>query len=90
MIYETDNNFPVLPIKDMINKNGKRTTSFKPVTGTKPSVSYLHMIFVPCAIRKATENVDKKALNMCHQVQKGFQVIFVGITKHQKVYLVYA
>ena len=28
-------------------------------------------------------------LNMCHQVQKGFRGIFVGIPDHKKGYLVY-
>ena len=30
-----------------------------------------------------------KTLNMCHQAQKGFRGIFVGIPQHQKGYLVY-
>ena len=86
MIYHI---FPVLPIKDMINEDGNTTTSFKLATVTKASVSYLQMLFYLCIVRKATAHVDKKALNMCHQEQKGFRSIFVGIPKHQKRYLVY-
>ena len=46
-------------------------------------------VIFPCVVRKATEKVGKKALNMCHQSQKGFCGIFVGISQHQKGYLVY-
>ena len=58
-------------------------------TGTKPSVSYLRVLFCPCVVRKATPHVDTKTLNMRHQAQKGFRGIFVGIPQHQKGYLVY-
>ena len=47
------------------------------------------MLFCPCVVRKATENIDKKALNIFHQSQKGFCGIFVIIPQHQKGYLVY-
>ena len=81
--------FPVLAIKDLISEYGKPTTSFKLATGTKPSVSHLRVLFCPCVVQKATANVDKKALNMCHQAQKGFRGILVRIPQHQKGYLVY-
>ena len=58
-------------------------------TGTKPSVSHLRVLYCPCAVQKATAHVHKKALNMRHQAQKGFHVIFAGITQHQKGYLMY-
>ena len=63
--------FPVLLIKDMINDVGDTTTPYKLATGTKPSVSHLSVLFYPCVVRKTTANVDKKALNMRHQAQKG-------------------
>ena len=85
----TDQIFPVLPIKDMINKDGDPTTPFKLATNTKPSVSHLRVLFSPCVVRKATAIVDTKTLNMRHQAQKGFRDIFVGILEHQKGYLVY-
>ena len=88
-MYTADNIFPVLPIKYMINKDGKPTTPFKLVTGTKSSVSYLRVLFCPCVVWKSTAHVDKKSLNMRHQAQKGFCVIFVVIPQHQKGYLVY-
>ena len=87
-MYTTDHIFPVLPIKDLINKDGDRTTPYKLETGTKPSVSHLCMLFCPCVVRKATAHVEKKALNMRHQVQKGFRGICVGVPQHQKGYLV--
>ena len=89
LMYTTDHIFPVLPIKDLINKDGDLTTPHKLATGTKPSVSHLRVLFRPCVVQKATAHVDTKALNMCHQAQKGFRDIFVGIPDHQKVYLAY-
>ena len=80
--------FAVLPIKDLINKDGKPTTPFKLVTCTKPSISHLH-VFCPGVVQKATAHAGTKALNMNHQTQKGFRGTFVGIPKHQKLYLVY-
>ena len=70
-------------------KDGDPTTLFKLATGTKPSVSHLRVLFIPCVVRKATTHVDKKALNMRHQAQKGFCDIFVVIPQNQKGYLVY-
>ena len=81
--------FLVLPIKDLINKDGDPTTPYKLATGTKPSVSYLRVLFCPCVVPKATAHVETKTLNMRHQAQKWFQGIFVGIPQHQKGYLVY-
>ena len=59
-MYTTDHILPVLPIKDMINNDGNPTTPFKLVTCKKPSVSYLHVLFVPCVVQKATAHVDKR------------------------------
>ena len=66
LTYTTYHIFPVLQIKDMINKDGNPTTPFQLATGTKPLVSYLHMLFFPCVVRKATAHIDKKALNIRH------------------------
>ena len=79
LMYTTDHIFPVLPIKDLINKDGNPTTPHKLATGTKPSVSHLCVLFCPCVVRKATAHVETKTLNMCHQAQKGFRSIFAGI-----------
>ena len=38
LMYTTDNIFPVIPIKHLINKDGDPTTPFKLATGTKTSV----------------------------------------------------
>ena len=83
-MYTTDHIFPVLPIKDLINKDDDLTTPHKLATGTKPAVSHLHVFFCSCVVRKATAHVGTKALKMCHQVQKIFCGIFVGIPQHQK------
>ena len=89
LMYTTDHIFPVLPIKDLINKDGNPTTPHKLATGIKPSVSHLRLLFCPCGVRKATAHVETKTLSMHHQAQKGFCGIFVGIPQHQKGYLVY-
>ena len=62
---------------------------FKLATDTKPSISHLNVLFLPCVVRKITVHVGTEALNMRHQAQKGYRGIFVGIPQHQKVYLVY-
>ena len=87
-MYTADHIFPVISIKDLMNKYVKTTTPFKLATGTKLSVSHLRVLICPCVVQKATEHVGTKALNMHHQEQKVFRGIFVGIPQHQKVYLV--
>ena len=89
LMYTTYHIFLVLPINDLINEDGDSTTPHNLETGTKPSVSYLRVLFCPCVVRKATAHVQTKTLNMRHQAQKGFRGIFVGIPQHQKGYLVY-
>ena len=89
LMYTTDHIFPILPIKYLINEDGDSTRPHKLATGTKPSVSNLRVLLCPCVVRKATAHVDTKALNMRHQAHKWFCGIFVGITQHQKGYLVY-
>ena len=41
LMCKTDHIFPVIPIKDLINKDGNPKTPHKLSTGTKPSVSHL-------------------------------------------------
>ena len=84
LMYTTDHFFPIIPIKDMINKDGDPTTTYKLATGTKPTVSNLSVLSCPCIVRKATAHVETKVLNMRHQSQKGFRVMFVGISQYQK------
>ena len=76
-------------MEHLINQDGEPTTPQKLATNTKPSVSNLSVLFYPCFVQKATVHVYTKVLNMRHQSQKGFRGIFVGITKHQKGYLIY-
>ena len=85
----TDHIFPVLPIRDLINESREPTKTFQLATGTRPSVSHWRVIFCTYVVRKATAHVDKMALNIRQQAQKGFCGIFVGIPQHQKGYLVY-
>ena len=88
LMYTADHIFPVLPIRDLINKDGDPTTPYKLATGTKPLVSHLRALFCPCVVRKSTAHVETKTLTMRHQAQKGFRVIFVGMPQHQKGHLV--
>ena len=44
-MYTTYHIFPVLPIKYLINKDGDPTTPHKLATSTKPTVSYLRVLF---------------------------------------------
>ena len=88
-MYTTDHILPVLAIKDLINEDGNPTTPFKLATGTKPSASNLRVLFFSCIVQKYTAHVDKKALNIRHQAQEGFQGTFFGVIQHQKGYLVY-
>ena len=44
LMYTTDQMFPVLPIKDMINKDGYPTLPFKLATCTKHSVSHSRVL----------------------------------------------
>ena len=84
LMHTTDHISLVLPIKYIINKDVDPTTPHKLVTGTKPSVSRLRVLFCPCLVRKSTAHVDTKTLNMRHQAQRGIRGIFVGILEHQK------
>ena len=84
LMYTEDHIFPVLPIKDLINEDGETTTPYKPSTGMKHSILHSRVISCLRVVKKSTAHVGKKVLNMCHQVQKGFCGIFVGIPQHQK------
>ena len=67
LMYTTYHIFPVLPIKDIINDDGDPKMPHTLVTGTKPSVSHLRVLFCPCVVRKAMAHVEKNTLNMRHQ-----------------------
>ena len=69
LMYTTENIFPVLPIKDLINEDGDPTTPHKLATGKKPTVSHQHMLFCSIVVRKASAHVETKVLNMRHQAQ---------------------
>ena len=72
IMYTADHVFTVLPIKDVINKDGDQSTSSKLATGMKPSISHLRVSFCPFIVGKATKHVGTKALNMRHQAQNEF------------------
>ena len=70
LMYSKDHIFPVLPIKDLINKDGNPTMPHKLATGTKPSASHLRVLFCPCVVQKVVAHIETKALNMRQQAQK--------------------
>ena len=59
-MYMADHIFPVLTIKVLINEDGEPTTPFKLVTGTKPSISHIRVLFCIFGVRKATVRVGKR------------------------------
>ena len=59
-MYRVDHIFLVLPVKDLINKEGEPTTPFKFATGKKLSVSHLRVLFYPYVVQKSTANVRTK------------------------------
>ena len=71
-MYKTDHIFSELPIKDLLNEDGKPTMLFKLATGKKPSVSHLCVLFLSCLVLKATAHLGTKASNMRHQAQRSF------------------
>ena len=60
LVYTTYHIFLVLSIKDMINKDRDRTTTFKLATGTKPSASHLHALFVHVLYGKLLHKSTKR------------------------------
>ena len=59
LMYTADHIFLVIPIKDLINKDGEPTTPFKLVTGTKPSISHLRVLFCPCVEQNILQLLEK-------------------------------
>ena len=49
-MYTTYHIFPVIPIKYLINEDSNPTTPFKLVTGTKTSILYLCVLFLPYVV----------------------------------------
>ena len=78
LMYTTYHIFPVLPIKDLINEDGDPTTPYKLATGTKPSVSYLRVLFRPYVVRKATAHAGTDYMGSkrsTYQVQDDRQIL---------------
>ena len=65
-MYMEDNIFPVLSIKDLINEDDDPIALFKLATSTKPSISYLRVLFFLFVVQKSNSHVGTKALNMRH------------------------
>ena len=52
LMYTADNIFLLLTIKDLINKYGEPTMTFKLAAGTKPSISHLRVLFYHLLYKK--------------------------------------
>ena len=89
LMYTTHHIFTVLPIKHLVNQDSEPNTPQKLATVTKLLVSNIRVLFCPYGVQKPTSHVNREALNMCHQPQKGFGGIFVVIPQHRKGYLIY-
>ena len=77
-MYTTDHIFPHLPIHDMINEDSNLTTPFKLATGTKPSVSHLHIIFFHVLYIQLHHTV-KKVVEYLSSSAKGFRGFFLKV-----------
>ena len=60
LVYTEDHIFTILPIKDLIKKDGEPTTPFKLATGAKPSVSHLRMLFSHVSYGKLLHTLKKR------------------------------
>ena len=60
LMYMKDHIFPVLPIKDLINKYSGPNMPYKLAKGTNPSLSHLHVLFFPNVCRSFPYNTWKK------------------------------
>ena len=89
LMYTTDHIFPVLTIKQLVNQISEATTSHKLETDMKPSVPNLTVLFYPCVVQKSTAHVHTKALNMRHQLKKGFWVSSLKFYNIKLGYLIY-
>ena len=72
LMYTTDHIFPVLPIKDLINKDGDPNTPFKLATGTKPSVSHLRVFFLSMYCTERYCTCWEKGVKYVSPSTKGF------------------
>ena len=85
IIFSTDQIILVLPTNDLINEDDEPTMPFKLATGTKPLISHLRVLFCPCVVRKDTEQVGTKALNMRHQAQMFLRYLGCNPTSLKRV-----
>ena len=51
LMYAADIILTVLPIKDLIKKDGKPTTPYKLATGMKSPILHLCVLFFPCVVK---------------------------------------
>ena len=89
LMYTTDCIFHVIPIKNLVNQDGRPTMPQKLSPGIKPSVSNICVLLCLCVVQNKIAHVDTKALNMCYQSQNCFRGIFVEIPQNQQWCLIY-
>ena len=67
LIYTTDDVFPVIEIKHMVDQDSEPTTLHELANGTKHLVSHRCVSFYLIFVRKATTHLEPKVLNVCHK-----------------------
>ena len=78
LMYTTNQIFPVLPIKDLINEDGDLTTPHKIATGTKPSVHIYTCYFVYVLYEKLRRTLRQRRQTCVIKCKKGFAVSSLG------------
>ena len=88
LMYATNHIFLVLPIKGIIMRMAiqQRHTNFQQVRNLQYDIYACYFVHV---LYKSLRRTVRQTINMCHQAQKRFWGIFVGIPEHQKGYHVY-
>ena len=84
LMYTTHQIFPVLTIKHLVNQDGEPTTPHKLATDTKTLVSNICVPFFPYVVKKETSHINRKALNIHHQLKMFFGVYLLELHNTKK------
>jgi hypothetical protein len=78
--------FNILPVKGLINKDGKSATPAEIFYGPKPCIGDFRVFGCPCVLKKWITHFDGKVLTK--QTERGIRGIFIGFANNQKGFLV--
>ncbi len=79
--------FNILPVKRLVNKDGKSATHAELFYGTKPCIGDFRVFGRPCLLEKWITHFDCKVLTK--QTERGIRCMFIGFANNQKGFLVY-